>query len=158
MPELIKNDPIIGSNFYLEIDGANVAHLTEVNGLDLEVNVAELQQVGPNGQMQIIKTLGQSKAQGDISLKRAAPLDIANDALWKWFNDIYGKGMSAKGRDEKRKNGSVVIYDATNTEVARWNFFNAWPSKISNDGFSVTSNDPVSETITLTCERLERKK
>ena len=158
MTDLIKNDPILGSNFFLEIDGSLVSHLSEVNGLDLEVNVAELQQVGDKGMMQVIKSLGQHKAPGDITMKRVAPLDIENDAVWKWFQDIYNKGMGAKTRDGSRKNGSVVIFDATNTEVARWNFYNAWPSKISNDGFNVTSNDPVMETITLVCERLERKK
>jgi phage tail-like protein len=43
-------------------------------------------------------------------------------------------------------------------EISRWNFFNAWPSKIEADGLDATKTDPVSETITLQYEKLERKK
>jgi hypothetical protein len=51
-----------------------------------------------------------------------------------------------------------VLYDSTHKEVARFNFTNGWPSKISTDQLSVDSNDPVKETITLVCERLVRVK
>ena len=44
------------------------------------------------------------------------------------------------------------------TEIARWNFYSAWPSKIASDSFEVTKNDPVSESITFQYEKLERKK
>ena len=50
------------------------------------------------------------------------------------------------------------MYDSTNAEIARFNFTNGWPSKISTDQLSVESNDPVKETITLTVESLERVK
>ena len=49
---------------------------------------------------------------------------------------IREKGMSADNRGGERKNGSVVIYDTTMTEVARWNWFNGWPSKISSDSMT----------------------
>jgi hypothetical protein len=51
-----------------------------------------------------------------------------------------------------------VMYDSTHVEVARFNFTNGWPSKISTDQLSVDSNDPVKETITLTIESLARVK
>ena len=57
-----------------------------------------------------------------------------------------------------QENGSVVIYDTTMTEIARWNFYEAWPSKMESDGFDVTKTDPVSESITLQYDSLERKK
>jgi hypothetical protein len=43
-------------------------------------------------------------------------------------------------------------------EIARWTFHKAWPSKIVMDSFEVTKNDPVSETITIQYEELERTK
>ena len=66
--------------------------------------------------------------------------------------------MSANNRSGERKDGSVVIYDTTMTEIGRWNFYSAWPSKIANDSFEVTKNDPVHESITIQYEKLERKK
>ena len=47
---ILKHDPLVASNFYLEIDGANVATLTEVSGLDLEVEVVEMKQTTAAGQ------------------------------------------------------------------------------------------------------------
>ena len=79
------------------------------------------------------------KVPGDITVKRIAPLDVDNDPIWKWFNDIRDKGMKIADRAGSRKNGSIVIFDTSNVEVARWNFFNAWPYKISSDSFSATS-------------------
>ena len=155
---ILKHDPLVASNFYLEIDGANVATLTEVSGLDVEVEVVEMKQTTAGGKYVIAKTLGQAKVPGDITVKRIAPLDIDNDPIWKWFNDIRDKGMAIKERAGTRKNGSIVIFDTANVEVARWNFYNAWPMKISSDSFSATSAEAVHETITLAIEYLERKK
>jgi phage tail-like protein len=156
--DLLKHDPLVVSNFYLEIEGAEIATLSEVSGLEIEVEVVEAKQTAKLGQYQVVKSLGQAKAPGDLSVKRVAPLDIDSDPIWKWFNDIRDKGMKIKERGGMRKNGSIVIFDTSNTEVARWNFFNAWPSKIASDSFSAGGTEAVSETITLVIERLERKK
>jgi hypothetical protein len=51
-----------------------------------------------------------------------------------------------------------VVYGHVMDEIARWNFENAFVSKISTSGLSATTNDPVTETITLQCENLTRKK
>jgi len=156
--DLINNDPMVGSNFWLEIDGAMVSSLSEVSGLDLEIEVLEVKQAGQKGAIAMIKAMGQAKMPGELSMKRMAPLDIDNDAIWKWFKAIRESGMAIKSRDGQRKNGSVVVYDSTNAEVARWNFYNSWPSKISSDSFSATSTEAISETVTLVIEKLERKK
>jgi phage tail-like protein len=156
--DLISTDPLIAQNFFLEIDGEVMTMLSGVSGLDIEVDVSSLQQVGKGGQMQIVKTLGSQNKAPDLSLTRMAPADSSSDAMWKWFIEIRDKGLKITDRASNRKNGSVVMYDSTNAEVARFNFFHAWPSKISTDSLSVDSNDAVKETITLVCERLERIK
>lgn len=156
--DLINSDPIVSQNFFLEIDSQVVSILSSVSGLDIEMEVVTMQQSGPNGKMQIIKTLGNSNKAPDLSLVRMAPPDMTQDKLWGWFNDIKEKGIALKDRSSNRKNGSIVMYDSTNAEIARFNFFNGWPSKIATDQLSVDSNDPVKETITLTVERLERVK
>lgn len=156
--DLIAHDPLISQNFFLEIDGEVVSVLSSVSGLDIEVEVATLQQVGKAGKIQMVRTLGNQVKAPDITLTRMAPADSANDKLWKWFNDIRDKGMKHADRGGSRKNGSIVVYDTSNAEVLRFNFFNAWPSKIGTDQLSADSHDPVKETIVLACERLERVK
>ncbi|CAN5256161.1 phage tail protein [soil metagenome] len=159
MPDgLFTTDPIIAQNFFLEIDGTVMTSLMSVSGLDVEVSVATAQQVGKDGKQQIVKTLGGTTNVGDLTLTRVAPAKMADDKLWGWFNDIRNKGMKLGDRSSSRKNGSIVMYDHTHSEVARFNFFNAWPSKISTDQLSVDSTDAVKESITITLERLERVK
>ena len=159
MPDAIFNtDPMIAQNFFLEIDGSVVSSLIGVSGLDVEVGVSTTKQVGKDGKQQLVKTLGEVTNVPDLSLTRVAPSDMGNDKLWGWFNDIRDKGIKLADRTNNRKNGSIVLYDHTHAEVARFNFFNGWPSKIATDGLSVDSQDAVKETITLTIERLARVK
>jgi len=155
---LFTTDPIVSQNFFLEIDGQIVSALMSVSGLDIEVGVTKATQIGANGQKQQVKVLGQVVEVPDLQLTRVAPLDMDNDPLWTWFNDIRNAGLKATDRAAKRKNGSVVLFDSSHAEVARFNFFNGWPSKISTDQLSVDGSEAVKETITLVIERLERKK
>jgi phage tail-like protein len=157
MPGLFTADPIITQNFFLEVDGQIVSALMSVSGLDVEVGVAKATQTGEKGQKQQVKFMGQIVEVGDLSLTRVAPQDIGSDGLWKWFTSVRTGGL-AGDRAKNRKNGSVVLYDAASTEVARFNFFNGWPSKIATDQLSVDGSDPLKETITLVIERLERVK
>lgn len=155
---LFTTDPIIAQNFFLEIDGEVMTALISVSGLDVEVSVATIQQVGKNGKQQLVKTLGATTNVGDLTLTRVAPASVDDDKLWKWFNEIRDKGILLSDRSNNRKNGSIVMFDHTHAEIARFNFFNAWPSKISTDQLSVDSSDAVKETITITIERLARVK
>jgi phage tail-like protein len=156
--DLISTDPLIAQNFFLEVDGEVMSMLAGVSGLDIEMEVASTQQVGKDGKSQTVKTLAGRNKAPDLSLTRMAPADSSADKLWTWFNSIMKEGMKVGDRTSHRKNGSVVLYDSTHSEVARFNFTHGWPSKIATDGLSVDSNDPVKETITLTIERLERIK
>ena len=156
--DLIGNDPLVAQNFFLEIDGSVITMLSGVSGLDVEVDAVTVAQVGKDGKKQMIKALGDQSKAPDLQLTRMAPADAAGDAMWKWFNEVRDKGLAIANRASARKNGSIVLYDTTNAEVARFNFFNAWPSKIATDALSVDSNEVVKETITLQCERLERMK
>lgn len=156
--DLISTDPLVAQNFALEVDGSPISVLSGVSGLDLEVDVVTIQQQGARGKQQMVKTRGTMTKAPDLSLTRMAAVDVTSDGLWKWFNDIRDKGFAGGDRTNNRKNGSVVLYDSIGTEVGRFNFFNAWPSKISTDALSTDSNDAVKETITLVCESVERVK
>ena len=157
MAGLFTADPIISQNFFLEIDGKVVSALMSVSGLDVEVGVGKVTQIGENGQKQQIKFLGQTVEVPDLSLSRVAPSDVDNDELWKWFKAVRSGGLMGD-RAQNRKNGSVVLFDASGQEVARFNFFAGWPSKISTDQLSVDGQDAIKETVTLVIERLERVK
>jgi phage tail-like protein len=155
---LIGTDPIVSHSFFLELDGSPIAVLSGVSGLDIELEVVTTTQVGPKGQRQTIKTLGGQNKAPDLTLTRMAPIDAKNDKLWQWFDQVRDKGIKANDRANGRKNGSIVIYDTTNAEISRFNFYAAWPTKISTDALTADGNEFVKETITIVCEKLERIK
>jgi phage tail-like protein len=156
--DLTKEDALVGTAFFLELDGSVISNLTSVDGLSLEIEKSDLNQRVTSGKFVQHVAMSKPKMTGELTVKRLAPLDSSGDAMWTWFNTVRDNGMSANNRNGERKDGSVVIYDTTMTEIARWNFYHAWPSKMAMDSFEVTKNDPVSETITLQYEKLERKK
>jgi phage tail-like protein len=156
--DLTKEDALVGTNFFLEIDGSIVSNLTSVDGLSLEIEKSDINQRLKDGKLAQHVAMSKPKMTGELTVKRLAPLDATSDEMWKWFNSLRDKGMSANNRSSERKDGSVVIYDTTFTEIGRWNFYKAWPSKMAMDSFEVTKNDPVAETITIQYEKLERKK
>ena len=154
--DLINTDPIVAQNFYLEIDGENII-LSGVSGLDVEHDVVTIQQNGPAGHMQVVKTRGNVAKAPDLSITRMAPADAMADPIWKWFLAIRDTGLTMD-RASGRKNGSIVLYDTSFTEIGRFNFTHGWPSKIATDAVSSDSNEAVKETITLVIERLDRVK
>jgi phage tail-like protein len=156
--DLVSQDPLVGTNFFLEIAGEVISNLTSVDGLSLEIEKADITQRIAKGAYVQHVTMSKPKWTGELTVKRLAPLDSTKDALWTWFSKLRNSGMSAASRNGERKSGSIVIYDTTMTEVSRWNFTNAWPSKIDNDGFDVTKNEPVGESITFQYEQLDRVK
>jgi phage tail-like protein len=50
------------------------------------------------------------------------------------------------------------MYDQTNTEVARWNFENGWPSKISGPNLDASTNEIAIEELEIAHEKLVREK
>ena len=69
--------------------------------------------------------------------------------LWQWFKQVEDGDVAGA-----RKNGSVVLYDYAHGEIARYNFVNAWPSKVSIGGLASASSDVLVEECTLVHEGL----
>src|SRR6476620_2476564 len=156
--DMIAAEPLISSNFHLELDGTDIGALQEVNGLDLEVDVVEFKALGKKGIQLAEKTMGQSKKVSELTMKRVATRDNSSDDIWKWFGKIQKEGVGDASRKKNRKSGSVVMFGHVMDEIARWNFENGFVSKISTSGLSATTNDPITESITIQCENLTRKK
>jgi phage tail-like protein len=60
--------------------------------------------------------------------------------------------------DKARKNGSLVMYDSAGKESARWNFINAWPSKISGPEANAAQSAIAIESLTIAHEGYTRVK
>ena len=139
-----RTDPFRNFNFMIEIEGIVQASFTECSGLEDTTEVIEVRQGGDS--TTVYKLPGKT-SYGDITLKWGT---TASTELMDWRQDVINGTVT-------RRHGSVVLYDLANTtEVARWNFYNAWPSKWDGPALSAKGNDIAIETLVLAVERLTR--
>lgn len=144
-----RKDPLVSAYFTVEFQGVIVGAFQEVTGLGSQNEVVEYKASGEKGQYIIHKVPGRL-TWNNITLKRG--ITDATD-LWDWRKTVEEGKV-----DEARKNGSVVMYDQTGTEIARWNFTNAWPSKLTGPSANATSNDVAIEELEIVVEGYERTK
>jgi phage tail-like protein len=144
-----REDPLLGFNFALDVSGTIKGYFTEVSGIGSENEVVEQKVVNEKGIEIVLRIPGRLK-WGDITLKRGITSSMD---LWDWRKKVEdGKVKDA------RKNGSIVMFDRELKESARWNFVNAWPSKITGPAPKSDSNEIGIEELTLVHEHITRVK
>jgi hypothetical protein len=81
-------------------------------------------------------------------------LEFEGDAIdvWKWRKLVEDGAV-----DQARKNGAIVMFNETGSEIARWHIFNAWPSKLVGPTTDATNNEVGIEEIELTVEGYYRE-
>ena len=136
-------DPFFNFNFLVEIDGIARAAFHEVSGFDSTIDVIEHREGGDNTTPR--KLPGITK-HSNIVLKWGMTDD---QDLYRWHRDTVRGNV-------QRRNGSIVLLDRRGQEVARWNFFNAWPAKWDGPDFNAEGNDVAIETLELAHEGVER--
>jgi len=137
-------DPYRNFNFLVEIEGISRASFIECSGLESHTEVIETREGGDNT---TVRKLPGKTTFTDITLKWGL---TDSTELWAWRQSVV-EGQFA------RKNGSIVVYDLTNkTEVARWNFVNAWPTKWDGPSFNAKGNDIAIETLVMAHEGITR--
>jgi phage tail-like protein len=142
-----REDPLIGFNFGLEIQGSVKGYFTEVSGIGSEHEIIEHKVVDTKGHEITRKIPGRLK-WGDITLKRGitSVLDV-----WEWREQVEQGDVAGA-----RKNGSITMLDRNYTEVARWNFEMAWPSKVTGPALKSDSNDFGIEEMVIVHEGIKR--
>jgi phage tail-like protein len=139
----LQDDALAGYTFKIEIEGVAIAQFKEVSGLSTEVTVIE-HRANTLAGLPVIKKLPGATKWGDISLKRGKTED---KSFWEWIKKVQDGDV-----DGARKNGSVVLFDYSRGEVARYNFTNGWPSKVNIGTLSASGNDILVEDCTIVHE------
>jgi len=143
----LPSDALASYLFAIEIDSIEIAQFTEISGLASEVDVIELKENTRDGKLVIHKSPGAMKPP-TITLKRAKN---SSKALWDWHEAMLQGKVS-----ESRKNGSVILKSYDGTEVARYNFTNAWVSKVTTGTLKAGANEVLMEEASLVCESFVR--
>src|SRR5215211_3852932 len=132
MPLSGGEDAVASYTFKFEVDSHEIAQFKEVSGLSEEIQVIEHRENSITGK-EVVKKLPGQKKWGDLTLKRGK---TDNKVLWDWHKQVREGKI-----EEARKNGSIVLFDYAQGEIARWNFVNAWPSKVEIAGLQSGGND-----------------
>jgi len=136
-------------NFLLEITGITqdskiiVGGFKSVSGMDSETEIVEFKQ----GNDTIVRKKPGRTTYANITLERGY---TATDDLWEWRKNIEDGKID-------RRSGSVIILDQDGaTEVARYNFYEAWPCKWFVPDMAADSSAMAIEKVELAVERVER--
>jgi len=135
------HDHIGNFNFKIEIEGLQKAAFKGVEGLGSETEVITFG--GTSDQVQR-KRPGRTKYT-DITFKRGYTND---ESLWKWRKSVIDGVVD-------RRAGSIIICSDDGSEISRFNFFEAWPTKWKGFTLDGKGTDTTIEEVTLTIERLE---
>jgi len=141
-------DPLLGFNFMLQLEGAVAGYFSECSGIGSENEVVDQKSVDLGGHELNRKLPGRLKFT-DVTLKRGITSDLK---IWEWRDQIVqGKVVDA------RKNCSITMFNREYVAVAVWNFVNAWPSKVTGPSLKSDGNDIGVEEVTIVHEGMYRE-
>ena len=146
---MANRDPLVGFHYGIEIQGVVTGYFTECAGIGSEHECVEHKVVDQKGREIIQKVPGRLKWQ-DITLKRGI---TDNMDIWDWREQVVDGKV-----DDARRNGSIIMFNQALDEVARWNFQNAWPLKVSGPSMKSDSNEFGIEELVITHEGIYREK
>ncbi|MBP8000201.1 MAG: phage tail protein [Chloroflexi bacterium] len=139
-------DPLVSFHFAIDIQGVIAGFFTECSGLGSETEIVE-HKVVKDGVEVVMKIPGRLKWE-NIVMKRGI---TSNMDIWTWRKQVETGDVAGARRD-----GSIIMYDQTLSEVARWNFIRGWPSKVTGPSVKSDSNEIGVEELTITHEYIER--
>lgn len=124
--------------------GNGTAFFKSVTGLKSETDVTEFREGGANGGS---RKIAGNLHFGDITLKRPVSPDLS---LAQW-RKIVEDGQA----DQARRNATIVLYDRSNKELARWTIISAFPSRLSLE-IDPDTGDPM-EVLVLAADAVRRQ-
>lgn len=133
-----RQDAITAARFSISIDGTEIASFSELQGIASTVDVI------PSDDEPV---LGRGKS---LSVVLRRPLN-RDTSMAAWHELVLLGDVAAA-----RKSCSLVMYDADNKPVARYHLENAWPSKIEVGSLKAGASEVLMETVTMTCEFIQR--
>lgn len=129
-------DPGLAFRFKVELDGLLIADFAEVSGLEAETEVKVVREGGINEYEHHFVTI---RKYPPLVLKRGY---TNSTELWNWYETtITGK--------LQRKNGSIILLDASGQETCRWNFMESYPIKWIGPQLKANASEVAIESLEI---------
>lgn len=145
--DLRTEDPLISFSYRLEIEGQSAGYFTGLSGIGSESEVIAHKVIDQQGR-EIVRKIPGRLTWTNVVLKRGITSDMQ---VWQWRKMVEDGMMMGS-----RKNVSVIMMDRNYEDVARWEFTNAWPCRITGPSVKSGSNEFGIEEVEFTCEGMTR--
>lgn len=145
MPEATHDAEALSGFFGVEVNGVSIGFFTSCSGLSVEHDIIEHKTITKEGKSITNKVPGRAK-YSDITLKRGFTPD---KALLDWFDETVKSAAAPP-----YKEGSIVLYTREFEPIARFNFINMFPSKLSVSDLTANSDEIMVEEVTMMHEEL----
>lgn len=131
------------ATFLFEVDGKEIGRFMEVSGLQVDIEVEQIEEGGQNG---FSHKLPGRMSWPNLTLKRGI---TQNDSLLAWLNQSSGEGFAAAGNSLTRSTAAITLMGAGGKRVRAWNFDGAFPVKWTGPSFAANSNDMAVEELEI---------
>lgn len=142
-----REDPLVAYKFGLEIEGKLSGYFTQVSGIGSESEVI-IHKVTTSDGKESTQQIPGRLTWTPVTLKRGV---TSNMDIWKWRQEVVEGSI-----DKARVNCSIIAYDQKSTEIARWNFEGAWPTKVVGPEMDSGSTNYMIEDVTIVHEGVVR--
>ena len=135
-------------SFYFKVSISNVGDIScsEVSGLETEYEEIP-SRAGDSPIFTKQKMPGLKKAS-DLTIKKGIFKD--DKALWDWINKV-------KMNTIQREVVTVTLLDESGNPAKTWEVVNAWPKKLTVEGFKADGNTTSIETLVIAHEGVNVK-
>lgn len=136
------------SRFIVEIDGIEAGGFSRVELPDATVANVDYRE-GSDVSRSARKLSGLNEFDTLVLEKGVSSSSLA---LYEWFRQVQDGNLEGN-----RRSIAVTLLDARGEEVARWNFFDAWPARYDAPNLDARTNEVAIERLEIIHERMERE-
>ncbi len=134
------------ARYSITIDGVEIADFSELVELSSGLDPSDLALGLDRKRKADRKKLPGKRTPPTVTLRRGQTDDLG---VFEWHRD-------ASGRTAARRDAVLVMYDVRGEPIARYYLESAWPAKIGISGLKAGASEVLYETVTLTCEDIQR--
>src|SRR5687768_1951734 len=145
----LKNDDAfykagpLKSTFLVVVDDKPIGRFTEVNGLEVSIEVETIQEGGQNG---FEHKLPGRMTWPNITLKRGV---TQSDTLLAWIEECSGDGYAGAKNKLKRKTMGITMLSAAGEPLREWSVEAAFPIKWTGPSFASSDDDVLTEELEI---------
>ena len=141
--DAFESDRIYGATFLFEVDGKEIGRFMEVGGLQVDVEVEDIQEGGQNGYSH---KLPGRMSWPNLTLKRGI---TQNDSLLAWLNKSSGEGFAGNSNKLERTTAAITLLSANGKRLRSWEFDGAFPVKWTGPSFAAGSSEMAVEELEI---------